>query len=55
MLYVIKNFSTREGAIGSTISHDGHNLTIVYDKPENAFKVFKDLKEIGGGDKLCYG
>ncbi|MBU5485863.1 adenine deaminase [Clostridium sp. MSJ-11] len=46
---IIRNFGTKEGAVGSTVSHDCHNITIVYDKPENALMVFNDLKATGGG------
>ena len=46
---IVRNFGTKEGAVGSTISHDSHNMTIVYDKAENALAIFEDLKEIGGG------
>ena len=46
---IVRNFGTKEGGVGATVSHDSHNMTIVYDKPENAIEIFEDLKEIGGG------
>ncbi|WP_129600692.1 adenine deaminase [Anaerophilus nitritogenes] len=46
---VVRNFGTHMGAVGSTVSHDCHNLTIVYDTPQNAYIVAKDLIELGGG------
>lgn len=46
---VVRNFGTKFGAVGSTISHDCHNLTIVYDNPENAYEVAKRIIENGGG------
>lgn len=46
---IVRNFGTSNGTIGSTVSHDSHNLTIVYDNVENAYKVAKDLIELGGG------
>ncbi|QZY56068.1 adenine deaminase [Crassaminicella profunda] len=46
---IVRNFGTQVGTVGSTVSHDCHNLTIVYDTPENGYIVAKDLIEIGGG------
>ena len=46
---VVRNFGTSKGAVGSTVSHDSHNMTIVYDNPENGFLVYKDLEELKGG------
>ncbi len=46
---IVKNFGTSNGAIGSTVSHDSHNMTIVYDTPENACLVYKDLLKLRGG------
>lgn len=46
---IVRNFGTRMGAVGSTVSHDSHNITIVYDNPENAYEVAKDLIQMGGG------
>lgn len=46
---VVRNFGTKKGAVGSTVSHDCHNLTIVYDNVENALAVFEDLAKTGGG------
>lgn len=46
---IVRNFGTNEGAVGSTVSHDCHNLTIVYDKIENAYAVFQDIVNMKGG------
>lgn len=46
---IVRNFGTTHGAVGSTVSHDCHNLTIVYDNPENAYEVLKKIIETGGG------
>ncbi|MEL7648928.1 MAG: adenine deaminase [Sedimentibacter sp.] len=46
---IVRNFGTHFGAVGSTVSHDSHNLTIVYDNPENAFEVARSIMEGGGG------
>jgi len=48
-LGVVKNFGLKEGAVACTISHDSHNLTVVYDKPENAMLCIKELKKLKGG------
>ncbi len=50
---VVRNFGRFEGAWGSTVSHDSHNLTIVYKKPEDAFAVFECLRKTGGGQALA--
>lgn len=46
---VVRHFGTSEGAIASTVSHDSHNLTVVYDRPENGYLAAKKLIEVGGG------
>ncbi len=46
---VIRNFGTKVGAIASTVSHDSHNLIIIYDKAENALLTAEKLLETGGG------
>lgn len=48
-LHVVRGFGTTKGALASTVSHDSHNLTIVYDKPENALIAANELKRVGGG------
>ena len=48
-LGIVKNFGSSEGAIASTVSHDSHNLTIVYFKPEDALAAAKELIAKGGG------
>ncbi|GAA0220159.1 adenine deaminase C-terminal domain-containing protein [Metaclostridioides mangenotii] len=46
---LVKGFGINKGAVGSTISHDSHNLTIVYDNPDEAVLVAEDLIKLGGG------
>lgn len=46
---LVKNLGIDHGAIASTVSHDSHNLTIVYDKPENAAVAANELIACGGG------
>ncbi len=48
-LGVVKGFANFEGALSSTVSHDSHNLVVVFKKVEDALVVIKKLKEIGGG------
>ena len=46
---VVRNFGTARGAYGATVSHDSHNLVVVYDRPADALAVIRTLKECGGG------
>lgn len=46
---LVKGFGINKGAVGSTVSHDSHNLTIVFDNPYEAMLVAKDLINLGGG------
>lgn len=48
-LGVVRNFGTAKGALASTVSHDCHNLTVVFDKPQDALLACKTLIEEGGG------
>ena len=49
---VCSDFGLKRGCIASTISHDSHNMTIVYKNPEDAYIAAKCLEEVGGG--MCY-
>lgn len=46
---IIRNFGTDFGAVASTVSHDCHNLIVVYDNEENAYEACKKIIETGGG------
>ncbi len=46
---LVRNFGNIEGAVGSTVAHDHHNLMIVYRFAEGAKKVYDRLAECGGG------
>lgn len=48
-LGIVKNFGNKEGALASTVSHDSHNLTLVYDHPKNALIAANALLKNGGG------
>jgi adenine deaminase len=46
---VIRRFGISEGAIASSVSHDSHNVTVVYDNADNAVIAVNSLIEYGGG------
>jgi len=46
---IIKNFSLKEGAIGSSISHDSHNIIICGVEDEHIIKVFDLINKHKGG------
>jgi adenine deaminase len=48
-LGVIKDFSLQKGAFASTISHDCHNLSVVYKDPGDAYAAVRELERTGGG------
>lgn len=48
-VHVLRNFGSDSGAVASTVAHDCHNLTIVYEKPEDALVAARKLQECGGG------
>lgn len=48
-LGIVKGFGTTCGALASTVSHDSHNLTVVYDTAENALMAAEALIQCGGG------
>ena len=49
---LIKGFGLKEGAFASTISHDSHNMAIVYTSAEDAWAAAKELERTGGGITL---
>jgi len=48
-LGVLKDFGLKEGAVATTISHDSHNLTVIYKDPGLAAYLANKLIECGGG------
>lgn len=46
---VMQNFGLKEGAVATTISHDSHNMVIVYRKEEDALCAATRLQSAGGG------
>jgi len=48
-LGLVRGFGLQKGANGSTVSHDCHNLSIVFKDAESGYAVFKALVACGGG------
>lgn len=46
---LIKGFNIKNGAIGSTIAHDSHNILVVGDNDKDILLAIKELEKIGGG------
>ncbi len=46
---IFKDFALKKGAMASTVSHDSHNLTILYKDPDSAYKAARALEACGGG------
>jgi adenine deaminase len=46
---LLQGYPLKEGAIASTISHDSHNMTVVYRDPALASRAVNALIECGGG------
>jgi len=48
-LAVVENFLMEKGAVGTTYSHDSHNMTIIYNDPKDALLISQRIVQIGGG------
>ena len=46
---VFQDFGLEEGAVGTTVSHDSHNMVLVYRKEEDALCLLRELQRRGGG------
>lgn len=46
---LIKGFELENGAIGSTIAHDSHNILVIGDNDHDILGVIKEIEKIGGG------
>ncbi len=46
---LIENFKLEEGAIGSTIAHDSHNIIVIGDNDRDILLAIEELQRIGGG------
>ena len=51
---LVHGFALKDGALGTTYSHDSHNLLIVGDNMEDIYEVFCLLRECGGGMAASY-
>jgi adenine deaminase len=48
-LGILQGFGLRCGAVATTVSHDSHNLTLIYKDPVTAASIGNLLIEAGGG------
>lgn len=46
---LIENFEMKNGAIGSTVAHDSHNIIVIGDNDQDILLAIEELKRIGGG------
>lgn len=46
---LIENFNLKNGAIGSTIGHDSHNIIVIGDNDKDILVAIEELRKIGGG------
>ncbi|MDD4082243.1 MAG: adenine deaminase [Sphaerochaetaceae bacterium] len=46
---VVEKFHLNEGALAGTVSHDSHNLTVVFNNIEDAKTAINEIKKINGG------
>ena len=46
---IIKGYDIKNGAIGTSVAHDAHNVIVVGDNDRDMLVVIERLKEIGGG------
>jgi adenine deaminase len=46
---LIENFEMKDGAIGSTVAHDSHNIIVIGDNDQDILLAIEELERIGGG------
>lgn len=51
-LGLIENFNLKNGAIGSTIGHDSHNMIVIGDNDKDILTAIEELERVGGGITL---
>lgn len=51
----VKGFGLREGAMGSTIAHDSHNIIVVGTNDSDMAAAVNALREMGGGEVVVSG
>lgn len=49
MFGLVRGFGIDQGADGSTVSHDCHNLTLVFKDAASGLAVYNELRSCGGG------
>ena len=54
-LALVENMKIRNGAIGTTIAHDSHNLIIIGDNDEDMLLVIDEIKRLKGGIAVASG
>jgi adenine deaminase len=52
---IIKDFGLQKGAFASTISHDCHNLSVIYKDAGEAYAAVRELERTGGGITVTDG
>jgi adenine deaminase len=52
---IISNFHLIDGAVAGTVSHDSHNLALVYTNTKDAVRAVQELMRIGGGTAYACG
>ena len=52
---VAKNFGLTQGAVATTVSHDCHNLAVIWKNVDDAVQAVNSLIEAGGGKAACIG
>jgi adenine deaminase len=45
----VRGFGMKQGAIGSTVAHDSHNIVIVGTNDADMFAAFQQIKKLKGG------
>ena len=45
----VRGFNLRDGALGSTVAHDAHNIVVVGTNDEDMVKAIEELEEMQGG------
>jgi adenine deaminase len=45
----VRGFKLKQGALGSTVAHDAHNVVVVGTNDEDILKAIKELENLKGG------
>ena len=49
-LGLVKGFGIKEGAIGSSVAHDSHNIIVVGSNDRDIFDAITEIEKMGGGE-----